>query len=105
MQQTHTIRIHDHVLDLVKLPEAAQEELVAFYEFLVYKYQRQVTKDTSEKQRVLSAMFDEAKTPGVPCHVTWSAATFSKAAKGLPVARWHIRQWQIEATEGPGATS
>jgi hypothetical protein len=60
MQHTQNIRIHDHVLDLVKLPEAAQEELVAFYEFLVYKYQRQATKDTSEKQRVLSAMFDEA---------------------------------------------
>ena len=41
MQHTQNIRIHDHVLDLVKLPEAAQEELVAFYEFLVYKYQRQ----------------------------------------------------------------
>ena len=34
IQQTHNIRIKDNVLDLVKLPEAAQDELLAFYEFL-----------------------------------------------------------------------
>ena len=60
MQYTQNIRIKDHLLDLVQLPEAAQEELVEFYEFLVYKYQRQTTKNTVNKQRVLSAIFDEA---------------------------------------------
>ena len=60
MQYTQHIRIKDHLLDLVQLPEAAQEELVEFYEFLVYKYQRQATKNTVNKQQVLSAIFDEA---------------------------------------------
>jgi len=56
----HNIHIKDHELDLVILPEAAQEELVAFYEFLVYKYQRQAARGTSDKQQVLSVIFDEA---------------------------------------------
>lgn len=63
IQQTHNIRIKDQVLDLVKLPEAAQDELLAFYEFLMYKYQQQTTKGRSDKhhkQHVLSAIFDEA---------------------------------------------
>ena len=60
MQQTSTIRIGDNALNLVKLPEAAQEELIAFYEFLVYKYQQQNTKNKAKKQQVLSAIFDEA---------------------------------------------
>ena len=60
MQHTQHIRIKDHLLDLVQLPEAAQEELVEFYEFLVYKYQQQTTKNSVSKQRVLSAIFDEA---------------------------------------------
>lgn len=60
MQQTHRIHIKNHVLDLMKLPEAAQEELVAFYEFLVYKYQGQATTGSSNKQRILSTIFDEA---------------------------------------------
>ena len=30
MQHTQHIRIKDHLLDLVQLPEAAQEELVEF---------------------------------------------------------------------------
>ena len=37
IQQTHSIHLGSHVLDLVKLPEAAQQELVTFYEFLVFK--------------------------------------------------------------------
>ncbi len=32
MQQMHNIHIKDHMLDLVELPEAAQEEVIAFYE-------------------------------------------------------------------------
>lgn len=60
MQQTQNIHIHDHVLDLVKLPEAAQEELLVFYEFLMYKYQQQTNTKAVNKQRVLSSIFDEA---------------------------------------------
>ena len=60
MQQTQNIHIRDHMLNLVNLPEAAQEELVSFYEFLVYKYQQQNTKNKAKKQQVLSAIFDEA---------------------------------------------
>ena len=60
MQQTRNIHIRDHALKLVNLPEAAQEELITFYEFLVYKYQQQNTKNKAKKQQVLSAIFDEA---------------------------------------------
>jgi hypothetical protein len=60
IQQTQNIRIRDNVLNLVNLPEAAQEELVTFYEFLVYKYQQQNTKNNVKKQQVLSAIFEEA---------------------------------------------
>ena len=63
IQHVHNIRIKDQVLDLVKLPEAAQDELLAFYEFLMYKYHQQTTRGFSDKQRkqqVLSAIFDEA---------------------------------------------
>lgn len=60
IQQMHNIRIKDQVLDLVKLPEAAQDELLAFYEFLMYKYTTKGFSDKPRKQQLLSAIFDEA---------------------------------------------
>ena len=54
------IHIGNHLLDIVTLPEAAQQELVTFYEFLVFKYQGQETPERSEKRRILSAIFQEA---------------------------------------------
>ena len=61
IQQTHTIHLGSHVLDLVKLPEAAQQELVTFYEFLVFKYQGQADTARPNKQRILSQIFREAE--------------------------------------------
>ena len=60
IQETHTIHIGEHSLDLVKLPEAAQQELVTFYEFLLFKYQGRTDMEQSEKQRVLTHIFQEA---------------------------------------------
>ena len=60
IKETQTVHIGNHLLDIVKLPEAAQQELVTFYEFLVFKYQGHETLARSEKQRILSALFQEA---------------------------------------------
>lgn len=61
MQLTQDIQIKDHRLDFLNLPEAAQEELIQFYDFLVYKYQQQIRKEPTNKQQILSAIFEEAK--------------------------------------------
>lgn len=60
LNSSHTIHIGEHLLDIVQLPEAAQQELVTFYEFLIFKYQRQQQPVQSEKQRILSQIFQEA---------------------------------------------
>jgi hypothetical protein len=60
MRQKCGIHVKNRVLDIVKLPEPAREELFAFYEFLVYKYQKRTDTGPSNKQRILSKIFDEA---------------------------------------------
>ena len=53
---------HAHALDLLKLPEAARQELFTFYEFLIFKYQAQADTGPSKKQRIfLSGIFKEAE--------------------------------------------
>ena len=59
-KETQVINIGNHILDIVKLPEAAQQELMTFYEFLVFKYQGQDALPRSEKQRILAMIFQEA---------------------------------------------
>ena len=59
-QQAHSIHLGDHVLDVVNLPETAQQELLSFYEFLVFKYQAQAETARLNKQRILSQIFQEA---------------------------------------------
>ncbi|MCI5139104.1 MAG: DUF2281 domain-containing protein [Candidatus Electrothrix sp. AR1] len=60
MQQTG-LHIGNHMLDLLKLPEAARQELLTFYEFLIFKYQAQADTGRSKKQRILSGIFKEAR--------------------------------------------
>lgn len=60
-QYMQNIHIGNYVLDLVKLPEAAQKELAAFYEFLIFKYQGQTDTAQFDKQRILSQIFQEAE--------------------------------------------
>jgi hypothetical protein len=55
----YTITIGQHVIDPVKLPERAQQELVTFYEFLVFKYQAE-THSSGERRKILKAIFQEA---------------------------------------------
>jgi len=54
-----TITIGSHVIDPLSLPEKAQQELVAFYEFLLFKYQKKI-HSRSEKQMILKSIFQEA---------------------------------------------
>ena len=60
VRQQVSIHVGDHALDLLKLPEAARQELLTFYEFLIFKYQAQADTGQSKKQRILSAIFKEA---------------------------------------------
>lgn len=57
----HAINVGNHVIDLVKLPERAQQELVAFYEFLVFKYHENEAHSQRERQIILNAIFQEAQ--------------------------------------------
>lgn len=60
IRQQTGLYIGDHALDLLKLPEAARQELLTFYEFLIFKYQAQADTGRSKKQRILSGIFKEA---------------------------------------------
>jgi len=54
------LKMIDPHVDVSTLPEAAQRELVTFYEFLVFKYRGQPKHLQSDKQRILRAIFTEA---------------------------------------------
>ena len=55
----HAITIGSHVIDPVTLPERAQQELVTFYEFLVFKYHGE-PRSQRERRTVLKSIFQEA---------------------------------------------
>ena len=61
LKSPQAIHIGGHLLDIMQLPEAAQQELVTFYEFLIFKYQGQEQPVQSDKQRILSQIFQEAR--------------------------------------------
>jgi len=69
----HPVQIGNQVIDLVKLPEVAQQELVTFYEFLVFKYQGQTTRSQPEKHAILKAIFQEANGT-LPVNYTFDRA-------------------------------
>jgi len=60
IKNTHAMHNGHHFLNIANLPDVAQQELVTFYEFLIYKYKRQEIPAQSEKQRILSTIFQEA---------------------------------------------
>jgi hypothetical protein len=55
-----TVQVRNHVIDLVKLPVMAQQELMTFYEFLLFKYQGDELRSQREKRTILNAIFQEA---------------------------------------------
>ena len=55
-----TVQVRNDVIDLVKLPAIAQQELLTFYEFLLFKYQGDELRSQCEKQALLKAIFQEA---------------------------------------------
>ena len=57
----NSLQIGHHFIDLVCLPEAAQQELLTFYEFLLFKHQRQEEGSTQEKKAILKEIFQEAQ--------------------------------------------
>lgn len=50
----------DNSIDVVKLPETAQRELVTFYDFLVFKYLGQPDTGRNQKRQILSSIFQDA---------------------------------------------
>ncbi|HLC16992.1 MAG TPA: hypothetical protein VJL89_12285 [Thermodesulfovibrionia bacterium] len=56
---TQYLKEIDSKIDVAKLPEEAQQELIRFYKFLVFKYEQQVIIK-SEKHRILTKIFQEA---------------------------------------------
>ena len=57
-------------IDIDKLPEAAQRELLTFYEFLIFKYFGQQETFQNNKQQILTTIFQEA-TGKLPAHYTF----------------------------------
>jgi hypothetical protein len=53
-------QVRNRVIDLNKLPAMAQQELVTFYEFLLYKYQGNELPSQRKKLTILNAIFQEA---------------------------------------------
>jgi len=58
---TQSLKTENQSIDMMKLPEAAQRELVTFYEFLVFKYVKQEDKQPDEKRNILAAIFHNAQ--------------------------------------------
>jgi len=56
----HSISIGTYFSDIVNLPVNAQQELFMFYEFLMFKYQKQKKLVQGDKKNILSAIFQEA---------------------------------------------
>ena len=60
----HQIDIQNYLPDIAALPEAAHQELISFYEFLIFKYKyqeaTQFTQAKDDKKRILSKIFNEA---------------------------------------------
>ncbi|MCI5120335.1 MAG: DUF2281 domain-containing protein [Candidatus Electrothrix sp. AUS4] len=57
----NSIQIGHHFINFSSLPEAAQQELLTFYEFLLFKYQGRKKASAQEKKAILKEIFQEAK--------------------------------------------
>ena len=60
IKNMHFMDTEHRLSDISNLPEAAQQELATFREFLIFKYQRRETLVQREKRRILSTIFQEA---------------------------------------------
>lgn len=56
-----SLQIGHHFINLAYLPEAAQQELLTFYEFLLFKYQGRKKGSAQEKKVILKEIFQEAE--------------------------------------------
>lgn len=57
----NSLQIGHNFINLSSLPEAAQQELLTFYEFLLFKYQRRKKGSAQEKKAILQEIFQEAE--------------------------------------------
>ena len=62
MQTTASkVQIGNQTIDLFDLPEAAQQELLTFFNFLMFKYQLQRKRAAQERENILKDVFQDAK--------------------------------------------
>ena len=54
------VQIGNQAIDLFDLPEAAQQELLVFYNFLIFKYQVRKHRDAQDRKSILKGIFQEA---------------------------------------------
>ena len=57
----NSLQIAHNFINLSSLPEAAQQELLAFYEFLLFKYHGRKKGSAQEKKVILKEIFQEAE--------------------------------------------
>ncbi|CAK8720842.1 MAG: hypothetical protein CDV28_10781 [Candidatus Electronema aureum] len=55
------VQIGHQTIDLLDLPEVAQQELLTFYNFLIFKYQVRKERADQDRKTVLKGIFQEAK--------------------------------------------
>jgi hypothetical protein len=55
------VQVGTQTIDLFDLPEAAQQELLTFYNFLIFKYQVRKERADQDRKVVLKDIFQEAK--------------------------------------------
>lgn len=57
----NSIQVGHQFIHLASLPKAAQQELLTFYEFLLFKYQGRKKGTAQEKKAILKEIFQEAE--------------------------------------------
>ncbi len=55
------VQVGNQTIDLLELPEEAQQELLTFYNFLIFKYHAQKERSAQDKKTALKGIFQEAK--------------------------------------------
>ncbi|MGD9732827.1 MAG: hypothetical protein AB7U45_11655 [Desulfamplus sp.] len=69
------IDMNSYLLEIANLPDEAHQELISFYEFLLFKYKSHKKEDyefiKSDKHRILSKIFQEA-SGNLPLNYTFN---------------------------------
>lgn len=73
IKETTEIYVSDQLIDVMSLPEVAKQELITFYEYLVFKYLGQAERKKPDKNSILERIFKEADGK-LPANYTFNRA-------------------------------